>query len=71
MTISLVENFDLIKVEDRNGISLKQELVGKKIIPKQFNFSKTEKDALIAFLKTLTDETLVNDPKFSDPFVKK
>lgn len=27
-----------------------------------------EKDALVAFLKTLTDYELVTDPKFSDPF---
>jgi len=29
-----------------------------------------EKKALVAFLKTLTDTELVNDPKFSDPFVE-
>ena len=28
----------------------------------------TEKAALIAFLKTLTDEKFLSDPKFSDPF---
>jgi hypothetical protein len=27
-----------------------------------------EKRALVAFLKTLTDEALVNDPRYSDPF---
>lgn len=54
-----------------DGIVFEPGMVNDEIIPKQFNFSKTEKDALIAFLKTLTDETLVNDPKFSDPFVKK
>jgi cytochrome c peroxidase len=29
-----------------------------------------EKDALIAFLNTLTDYSLLTDPKFSDPFVR-
>lgn len=33
-----------------------------------FNFSKEETAALVAFLATLTDRSLVSDPKFSDPF---
>ncbi len=36
--------------------------------PKAFNFSQTEKDALIAFLNTFTDEVMLNDEKYSDPF---
>jgi cytochrome c peroxidase len=32
------------------------------------NFTESEKAALVAFLKTLTDQTFLNDPKFSDPF---
>ena len=35
----------------------------------RFNFSPEERDALIAFLETLTDWNFLNDPKFSDPFV--
>jgi cytochrome c peroxidase len=35
-----------------------------------FNMTDTQKAALVAFLKTLTDRELVEDPKFSDPFVK-
>ena len=31
-------------------------------------FTKSEKAALIAFLKTLTDEWFLTDPKFSNPF---
>ena len=34
----------------------------------QMNLSEEEKDALIAFLNSLTDEEMLNDPKFSDPF---
>jgi len=30
---------------------------------------QAEVDALVAFLRTLTDESLLTDPKFSDPFV--
>ena len=38
--------------------------------PVRMNLSETEKQALIAFLETLTDNTVVNDPKFSDPFLQ-
>ena len=34
----------------------------------QFNFTPTEKDALIAFLNTLTDLEMLEDEKYSDPF---
>jgi cytochrome c peroxidase len=34
------------------------------------NFTTSEKASLIAFLNTLTDRTLLSDPKFSNPFVK-
>jgi hypothetical protein len=33
-----------------------------------FNFTASEKAALVAFLKTLTDRALLTDPWFSDPF---
>jgi cytochrome c peroxidase len=32
------------------------------------NFSNSDKAALIVFLKTLTDDRFLSDPKFSDPF---
>jgi cytochrome c peroxidase len=35
---------------------------------KRMNFTATEKAALIAFLQTLTDQSLATDEKFSDPF---
>ncbi len=34
------------------------------------NLNDLEKDALVAFLHTLTDESLALDPKYSDPFKK-
>lgn len=34
----------------------------------QFDFTETEKDALVAFLKTLTDTKILTDEKYSDPF---
>ena len=35
----------------------------------RFNFSASEKSDLIAFLKTLTDQPMLTDEKFSDPFL--
>jgi len=34
----------------------------------QMNLSEDDKNALEAFLRTLTDDAMLNDPKFSDPF---
>lgn len=36
--------------------------------PLRMNLTETEKQALIAFLGTLTDESYLNDPKFASPF---
>ncbi|MBM3937704.1 MAG: cytochrome-c peroxidase [Sphingomonadales bacterium] len=36
--------------------------------PKRMNFTAEEKDALIAFLHTLTDVSFISNPKYSDPF---
>ena len=38
---------------------------------RKINITEHEKTALIAFLKTLTDYSLLDDPKFADPFVLK
>lgn len=35
-----------------------------------FRMTPTQKSAIVAFLKTLTDESLLTDPRFSDPFVR-
>ncbi len=36
--------------------------------PKKLNLTDTEKEDLVAFLKTLTDNKFISDPKFSNPF---
>ena len=36
--------------------------------PTRFNFTASEKSALIDYLLTLTDESVITDTKFSDPF---
>lgn len=38
--------------------------------PRRLNLSEQEKASLIAFLRTLTDESLALDERFSDPFVR-
>ena len=35
---------------------------------KKFNFTQGEKESLIAFLKTFTDQSFIEDPRYSDPF---
>ena len=37
--------------------------------PRRLNLTQAEKDALAAFLNTLTDQALVTDGRFSDPFI--
>lgn len=36
--------------------------------PHRFHLTPQQKEALVAFMLTLTDEALLEDPKFSDPF---
>jgi cytochrome c peroxidase len=36
--------------------------------PRNMNFSQEEKDALVTFLKTLTDKEGVTQARYSDPF---
>ena len=38
-------------------------------MPQRLNLTQAQKDALVAFLQTLTDTDLNTDPKFSDPFI--
>jgi cytochrome c peroxidase len=52
-------------IQDHPNLDNKFRENGK---PVKFNFSENEKYALISFLKTLTDYSLISDPKFSDPF---
>ncbi len=37
---------------------------------KKFNLKKEEKEALVAFLKTFSDDTYMHDPKYSNPFLR-
>jgi cytochrome c peroxidase len=55
-----------------NGIRLGPALDDRLRIPgggpRRFNFSGSDKAALAAFLRTLTDFDLINDRRFSSPF---
>lgn len=44
---------------------------GQTGLPIRFNLSAAEKAALVAFLKTLTDEDFLNATQYSDPFKKR
>lgn len=48
--------------------NLDTKLVSADGEPMRMDLSTLEKQALVAFLKTLTDQSLINDEKFSDPF---
>ena len=52
-------------VQDHPNLSIQLKQSGQ---PIAFNFTQGEKDALIAFLNTFTDEVMLTDPKYSDPF---
>jgi cytochrome c peroxidase len=48
------------------GIKRHPNLEGR--LRRPLNFSASQKAALVAFLKTLSDQHFITDPKFSDPF---
>jgi cytochrome c peroxidase len=52
-------------IEDR--LTVENQIGGT---PYQLNLTEYQKSALVAFLKTLTDHVLLDDPRFSDPFVR-
>lgn len=52
----------------QNNPNLAAQLKDNAGAPRQLNLSETDKQALVAFLGTLTDNALVQDPKFSNPF---
>ena len=51
-----------------NHVNLSQELMNTDGTPKNMNLSQEDRSALVAYLKTLTDETIATDERFLDPF---
>ena len=52
----------------QDGPNLDGLLFGLGDGPMRLNLSEEDKDALEAFLRTMTDQEFLTDPKFSDPF---
>jgi len=47
---------------------LDNRLTNRQGNPIRMNLNQNERDALVAFLKVLTDESLATEERFSDPF---
>ena len=56
----------LIKTPNSNTLEL---LSARTDQSESANLTQNEKDALLAFMLTLTDNTLATEERFSDPFV--
>lgn len=64
---AVVEHYDSGVVDNP---SLGRILLDRDGEVRRLNLSQAEKDALVAFLRTLTDEALLTDTKWSEPFVR-
>jgi cytochrome c peroxidase len=53
----------------QGGPALDRRLRGRGGQPGRLNLTEVEKNAMVAFLGTLTDFDLLADPRFSDPFI--
>ena len=65
---SLEEVMEFYSTGIQNHKNLHRNLRNDVLGPRKFNFSEMDKKDLIAFLNTLTDDILLTDPKWSDPF---
>jgi len=65
---SLEEVIDHYSSEIQNHPNLISPLVNSNGEVGQFDFTQAEKDALVAFLHTLTDNQMLTDEKFNNPF---
>lgn len=52
----------------QNSANLDELLKDGSLKPRAMNITEQEKVALVAFLNTLTDYSMITDPKFSNPF---
>jgi cytochrome c peroxidase len=68
---TLSEVIDHYSTGIANHPSLDHRLRGGNGEPMRMNITNSEKEALIAFLNTMTDHTMITDPKFSSPFKAK
>lgn len=66
---SLEEVVEFYNSGIQNGPALDNRLRTPNGQPIRMNLTQTEKNALVAFMRTLTDENIIVDPKFSNPFI--
>lgn len=52
----------------QNHPNLDNRLEGNNGQPRRLNLTQAEKDALVAFMETLTDTQFINDQKYQNPF---
>ena len=55
-------------VEHYNIGGGEEVVINKDPLIRKLRLDEVEKEALIAFLKTLTDRTFIEDPRYQDPF---
>ena len=67
---SLEEVVEFYNSGIQNGPALDNRLRTPNGQPVRMNLSQAEKNALVAFMRTLTDENVITDTKFSDPFIQ-
>ncbi|MEL1245849.1 cytochrome c peroxidase [Flavobacterium sp. DGU11] len=66
---SLVQVIEHYNSGVQNHASLSPVLKGPDGMPRQLNLSDADKLALLRFLNTLTDPTIMSDPRWFDPFI--
>ncbi len=68
----VIEHYDSgVSIENHPDGSVDERLLDRSGMPKQLNLTDDEKKSLIDFILTLTDEEILVDKKFSDPFLNK
>jgi cytochrome c peroxidase len=70
-TLEEVIEFYNSGIQDHPNLSPRLRQGGPNGEPRRMNLTAAEKAALLAFLNTLTDDTFLNDTRFSDPFNKR
>ncbi len=65
---TLEEVVDFYATGVQLGPALDAKLIAPGPAPRRFDLSPSDRAALVSFLKTLDDDRLASDPKFSDPF---
>jgi len=68
--LGVVNHYNQIPIANVNGNSNLDPKLRPQGNPQNLQLTQTEKDALVAFMRTLSGTNLYTDPKWSNPFVK-